>query len=91
MGPDFKEVITFPLIIYSTPLRDPNGFLASNSQVGLGVSKSPKLKLLQLWSSIFLQVNLGSRCGLKQSYSLRREFSNGMSHAMCRQVNRVDS
>jgi len=67
----------------------PNGFLSRDSQVG--VPKSPKLGLSQLWSPITLRSNLRSRCGLKQSCSPRWELSNGMSHAVYRQVNRVDS
>jgi len=67
----------------------PNDFLSRNSQVG--VPKSPKLGLPQLWSSITLWASLGSRCDLKQSCSPRQELSNGMSHAVCKQVNRVDS
>jgi len=67
----------------------PNDFLSRDSQVG--VLKSPKLRLLWLWSPIILQAELGSRCGLKQSCIPCRELSNGMSYAICRQVNRVDS
>ncbi len=67
----------------------PNDFLSRDSQVG--VLKSPKSRLLWLWSPIILQEKLGSRCGLKQSCIPCRELSNGMSHAICRQVNRVDS
>jgi hypothetical protein len=57
----------------------------------VGVPKSPKLGLLRLWSPIILRVDLGSRCGLKKSCSPCRELSNGMSHAIYRQVNWVDS
>jgi len=35
--------------------------------------------------------NRPRRCGLKQSCSSCRELSNGMLHAPCNQVNRVDS
>jgi len=65
----------------------PNGFFVS----GLPSLKSPKLGLPQLWSLITLRVDLGSKCGLKQSCSPCRELFNGMSRAICRQVNRVDS
>jgi hypothetical protein len=44
-----------------------------------------------LWSSITLRANLRLRCGLKQSYSPCRDLFNGMSHIICRQVNRIDS
>jgi hypothetical protein len=67
----------------------PNGFLSRDSQ--MGVPKSPKLGLPQLWSPMTLRADLGSECSLKKSCSNRRKFSNGMSHAVCRQVNRVDS
>jgi hypothetical protein len=67
----------------------PNGFLSHDSQVG--VPKSPKLGLLRLWSPITLQTDLQSRCGLKKSCSSRQELSNIISHALCKQVNRVDS
>jgi hypothetical protein len=61
----------------------PNDFLSRDSH-------SPKLGLPQLWSHIILRVDLGSRCNIKQSCSPYRQFSNGMLHAVCRQVNRVD-
>jgi len=67
----------------------PNDFVSWDSQVG--GPKSPKLGLLQLWSPITLRVDLGSRCGLKKSFSPCWELFNGMSHAICRQVNRVNS
>jgi len=53
--------------------------------------KSRKLGLPRLWSPITLRANLGSRCNLKQSCISHRELFNGMSHAMYRQVNWVDS
>ncbi len=67
----------------------PNGFLSRDSQVG--VPKSPKLGLLQLWSPITLWEDLGSRCGLKQSCSHFQGLSNGMLHAIFTHENRVDS
>jgi len=79
---------------YSIPCTSPwgshpNGFLFRDSKVG--VLKSPKLGLSQLWSPITLRLDLGSRCNLKKSCSPRRELSNGMLHVICKQVNRVDS
>jgi hypothetical protein len=77
-------------ILYGWPRNPhPNVFLSWDSQVG--VLKSPKLGLLRLWSPITLQVDLWLRCGLKQSCSSCWELSKGMSHALCRQVNQVDS
>jgi len=67
----------------------PNGFLSWDSQVG--VSKLPRLKLPRLWGAITLRADLGLRWGLKQSCSLCRELSNGMSHDICTHGNRVDS
>ncbi len=64
-------------------------FLSQDSQVG--VPKSFKLGLPQLWSPITLRENLRLRCDLKQSCSSRRELFKGMWHALCQQVNRVDS
>jgi hypothetical protein len=54
-------------------------------------SKSPKMGLPRLWSPITLRADLGSWCGLKQSCSSRWKLSNGMWHAPCNQVNRVNS
>jgi len=77
-------------IFYTSPRGPhPNGFLSRDSQ--MGVPKSPKLGLPRLWSPIALQVNLGSKCGMKKSCSSRQELSNGMSHAIWKQVNQVDS
>jgi len=67
----------------------PNGFLSQDSQVG--VLKSPRLGLPRLWSPIPLREDLGLRCGLKQSCSPHQELSNGMPHAIHKQVNRVNS
>ncbi len=57
----------------------------------MGVPKLPKSKLLRLWSPITLCVDLQSRWGLKQSCSPCQEIFNGMWHATCMQVNRVNS
>jgi len=77
-------------IFYGWPQSlHPNGFFFRDSRVG--VPKSRHLGLLQLWSPITLQADLGSRCGLKQSCSSCRELSKSMSHALYNQVNWVDS
>jgi hypothetical protein len=57
----------------------------------VGVPKSRQLGLSRLWSRITLRADLGSRHGLKQSCSSRRELSNGMWHVVCSLVFRVDS
>ncbi len=91
-GPDLGEATTFSLIVYSMPLHGAciqMTFLSRDSRAG--VPKSRQRGLLGLWSPITLRADLGSKCGLKQSCSSRRELSNGMSHVVCSQVNRVDS
>jgi hypothetical protein len=64
-------------------------FLSRDSR--MGVPKSRHWGFPGLWSPITLRANLGSKCGLKQSCSSRRELSNGMWHVVYIQVNRVDS
>ncbi len=66
-----------------------NGFSLRDSRVG--VSKSRQLGLLRFWSPITLRADLQLRCDLKQKCSSHRELSNGMSHVICKQINRVDS
>jgi hypothetical protein len=66
-----------------------NGFLSRDSQVG--VPKSPRLGLLQLWGTITLHADLWLRWGLKQSCSPRRELSNGMLHVIFTHENWVHS
>ncbi len=91
-GPNLGEAITSPLIVYSGPLHEAHvemAFLSRDSRVG--VPKSRPSGLLQLWSPITLRADLGSKCGLKQSCSSRRELSNSMCNVVCSQVNRVDS
>jgi hypothetical protein len=86
------ETTTFPLIVYSTFVHGTSiqmDFLSQDFQVG--VLKSPKLRLLQLWSPITLRAYLRWKCSLKKSCSSRRELSNDMWHTLCQQVNRVDS
>jgi hypothetical protein len=91
-GPNLEEAITFPLIVYFAPLHRAYiqmAFLSRDSRVGVPKLRQPGLP--QFWSPITLRANLGSRCDLKQSCSSHRELSNGMSHVVYRQVNRVDS
>jgi hypothetical protein len=64
-------------------------FLSRDSHVG--VPKSRQRGLPGLWNPITLRTNLGSKCGLKQSCSSRRELSNSMWHVIYSQVNHVDS
>ncbi len=69
-------------ILCSSPRRlHPNGYFSRDSHAG--VSKSCQMGLPRLWSPITLPADLGSRCGLKQSCSSRRELSNDMQHAPC--------
>jgi hypothetical protein len=64
-------------------------FLSRDSWVR--VPKSHQLGLPRLWNPITLRADLESQWSLKKSCSSCREFSNGMSHTPCNQVNRVDS
>jgi hypothetical protein len=64
-------------------------FLSWDSRVG--VPKLRQMGLPRLWSLIILQADLKLQYSLKQSCISCRELSNGMSHALCSQVNWVDS
>jgi hypothetical protein len=64
----------------------PNGF----SLPGLP-RWSPEIPPCRTLGTLTLRADLGSKCGLKQSCSSRRDLSNGMSHVVCSQVCRVDS
>jgi hypothetical protein len=93
-SPNSREATTFPHIVYSILCASPcgphpNGFLSQDSQVG--VPKLQQLRFPRLWGRITSCANLWSQWGLKQSYSPRQELSKGMSHAVCRQGNQVDS
>jgi hypothetical protein len=57
----------------------------------MGVSKSPRLVVPQLYETITSCVDLRSGWGLNRRCSLRQELSNGVSHATCTQRNQVDS
>jgi hypothetical protein len=67
----------------------PNGF--SLPGVWSGSPKIPPAGTPATLEPITLRADLRLRCNLKQSCSSRRELSNGMSHIVCRQINRVDS
>jgi hypothetical protein len=70
----------------------PNGSFSRDSRDSRsGVSKSRPAGLPRLWSPITLRADLGSKCGLKQSCSSRRDLFNGMSHVVFSKVFRVDS
>jgi len=72
--------------LYAWPQgQHPNVILSRDSQVG--VAKFPKLGLPWLWRCIILCGNLWLRWGLKWSYILCQELSNGMWHATCMQGN----
>jgi hypothetical protein len=80
-------------ILSDAPQRlHPNGYFSRDSRDSrVGVPKSRPTGLPGLWSPITLRADLGSKCGLKQSCSSRRELSNGMLHVVCSQVFWVDS
>jgi hypothetical protein len=89
---DLGEATTFPFKVYSLAGHGAYiqmVFLSQDSQVG--VPKLCQQGLSRLWSPITLRTDFGSRCGLKQSCSSRRELSNGMWQVVYSQVNRVDS
>jgi len=89
---DLGEATTFPLIVYFGPLHGAHiqmAFLSRDSRVRVSKSRQPRLP--RLWSPVTLRAHLGSKCGLKQSCSSRRELSNGIYHVICSQVNQVDS
>jgi hypothetical protein len=93
-GPDLRETSTFPLIIYYVPLHKAHvqmTFCHGTPNSYFQVPKFPKLGLLQLWGPITMCAKLRLKWGLKQSCSLHRDLSNGMSHATCTQGNQVDS
>jgi hypothetical protein len=76
-GSDLGEPTTFPLIVYFVTLHKAHiqmAFLSGDSQ--MGVSKLPKLGLLQFWGPITFCADLQLRWGLKQSYSPHQELSN---------------
>jgi hypothetical protein len=66
-----------------------NGFLSRDSQ--MGVSKSPRLGVLQLCETITSYANLLLGQGLNRSCSPHQEISNGVLHITFTQRNRVDS
>jgi hypothetical protein len=77
-------------ILCSSPRRlHPNGYFSRDSR--MGVPKSRQMGLPGLWSPITLRADLGSRCGLKQSCSSRRELFNAMSHSQTGHRKEVDS
>jgi hypothetical protein len=77
-------------IFCSSPRRlHPNGYFSRDSRAG--IPKSRQMGLPQLWSPITLRADLGSRCGLKQSCSSRRELSNAVSHSRIGHREEVDS
>jgi hypothetical protein len=83
-------------ILCNAPRRlHPNGSFSRDSRDSRDsrarVPKSCPTGLPRLWSLITSRADLGSKCDLKQSFSSRRELSNGMSHVVCSQVFRVDS
>jgi hypothetical protein len=91
-GLNLGEANTFPpySILCAWPQdHHPIVILSRDSQVG--VSKFPKLGLLQLWRPITLCANLRLRWGLKQSCSLCQDISNNMWHATYTQGRQGDS
>jgi hypothetical protein len=90
-NPDLGEATTFPLIVYSVHVHKTNIQMTFFPRLPSGTSKFPELRFPQLWGHITLCAYFRFRWGLKKSYSLRWELSNGMSHATCTHGNRDDS
>jgi len=67
----------------------PNGYFSRDSR--MRVPKSRQMGLPGLWSPITLRADLGSRCGLNQSCSSRRELFNAVSHSRIGHREEVDS
>ncbi len=91
-SPDLREATTFPLILFFMPGHGACTQMSFCPRTPkLRVPKFPKLGLLRLWRAITSYQNLRLKWGLKQSCSPRQEFSNGMWHTTCTQVNQGDS
>ncbi len=91
-GPNLGEATTFPLIVHSAPLHEAHiqmTFLFQDSQ--MGVSKFPKLGLLQLWSPITFCADLRLKWGLKKSRIPCQKLFKNMLHITYTQGNQVDS
>jgi len=74
---------------YSILCDSPRSYFSWDSRAG--VPKSRQMGLPGLWSPITLRADLGSRCGLKQSCSSRRELFNAVSHSRIGHRKEVDS
>ncbi len=88
-GPSPGKATTFPHIVFSPPHLHPNSSFSQDSQSA--VPKLSRFGLPGLWMLITSRPEFGSGQGLNQSYSSRRELSNGMSHFTCTHRNQVDS
>ncbi len=86
-GPDLGEATTFPLIIYSAPLREARIQMVFCFETLI----LPKLQLLWLCGGIPLCEDLQSGWGLKQSCNLCQDLSNDVLHAIFTQGNWVDT
>jgi len=77
-------------IICISPLRlHPNGSFSQDSQVG--VPKLSRVGVSVLWTLIAPRPKLGSRRGLNQSCTSRRELSNAMLYSLRRRREEVNS
>ncbi len=80
---DFKEAITFPIIVLFVPSHGAYTQM-SFCPTKLGVPKFPKLGLLQLWRLIFFCANLRLKWGLKKSCNPCWKIYSNMWHAIVR-------
>jgi len=90
-GLNLEEAITFPFIIFFVHSHEACTKMSFGSETSkLGIPKFSKLRLLQLWKLITFCANLQLKCGLKQSCSPCRKFSNNMWQTTYTQVNQSD-
>jgi hypothetical protein len=91
-GLNLGEDTTFPLIVfYVHGHGDCTQMSFCPGTFKLWVSKFSKLRLSQLWKSIFFFAKLRLRWHLNQSCSPRQDFSKYMWHATYAQINQGDS
>jgi len=79
----------YSILCSSPPRLHPNGLFFQDSQ--MGVLKLSRVRVLGLWTAIFLRPELRSGRVLNQSCSSHRELFNAMSHSFRRCREEVDS
>jgi hypothetical protein len=79
----------YSILCSSTQRLHPNGYFSRDSQSG--VPKLSRFRFSGLWAFITSCPKLGSRRGLNQSCSSRRDLFNAMSHSYWKRREEVDS